>query len=139
MPLSIALWSVIKQQFNKTMLYCQRCNKLNPLTAKRCGCNNKKLREPQVNDAVFLTSLDFMHGRMLQDVLTQHNIPVLVKPMVPQLAFVSAITMSAQNHFFVPFGALDKANDILKELFGNQDGEVGDEVAGNPLIAPLIM
>jgi len=106
------------------MLYCSRCNKLNEPSTKRCGCGYKKLREPLGGDAVFLATVDFVHGRMLKEVLHQNNIPVLAKPVVASLAVFLARSHSASNHFFVPLAALEKAKELYEELFGASESTV---------------
>jgi len=123
------------------LAYCNRCNKLSHIGAKHCACGNKKLREPIDNDAVFLVSLDFMHGRMLGDVLEQNDIPVLLKPIVMPLAFLTARTGQEANHVFVPYGALEKAKELLTELFASRDGEMNlkdPKVIAVP-ITPIIL
>jgi hypothetical protein len=100
------------------MLYCKRCKSLTEY--QECPlCGAKKLREPEVNDVVFLATKNFVNAGMLEDMLKEHNIPCLKKPM-----FGAGLTarwghMFETFHIYIPFGALERGLELLgyfKEL-----------------------
>lgn len=108
------------------MLYCIRCNKLINPEHKKCTCGYKKLRLAEDKDPVFLVTKNYMYGAMLQDILSKEKIPYITKPVREALAFFLDRTTFAKNHYFVPFGALEKAKELLKYYFTEEGVEEVD-------------
>jgi len=102
-------------------MYCERCKILTDNTV--CSCGAKNLREPNKNDAVYLTTKDQIFSSMLEDVLGQHGIPCLKQAKLGA-AFVRTVgfgTRFEEYRFFVPFEMFDRANELLEELFTDAD------------------
>ena len=98
------------------LFYCEKCKLLGEDSV--CSfCGTKKLRELKENDAVYLTTKDFMFSSMFENILVHNKIPCL-----KQAKFGAAMTMTLGTRFeefkfFVPFSAFEKAKELLEEFF----------------------
>ena len=101
-------------QSDKTMFYCPRCKGVFKSEYNRClKCGKKRLKPPQVNDTMFLCNRNFgPMSLMLEDLLKQNGIPFLkIEPFgsVP----IGVVGRFTNVDYFVPFGALEKAQELL--------------------------
>lgn len=76
-------------------------------------CGKRKLKEPQQNDVVYLTTLNNgpLSG-MFEDMLNNNNIPYMRKEpkgSIPMAVFAKAFSFD----YFVPYGTLELAKEIL--------------------------
>jgi len=103
------------------MFYCKKCKK--PELQDRCSyCGAKRLKEIKNNDEVFLCIKGPMQTAMFEEMLKNNEIPML---KIPRFSFPASTRMfgsvrGSEFKIFVPFGALDKAQDLLK-LFGEEE------------------
>ncbi len=105
------------------MLYCEKCMSTHYLD--RCPfCGNKKVREIRENDAVFLKTEFYPYSGMLESLLKDFGIPCLVLRNDKFLALQASFrTESGEFKFFVPYGALEKAKEVLKDFFDDDDDD----------------
>jgi len=108
------------------MLYCPRCKSIITESAHvRCPfCGAKKIREVKDNDPIYLTCKNYVFSGLLEDVLKQHQIPCIKKPVHGAALSLWRGNMFEKFTFFVPFGALEKSKELLKELFTKPDEEL---------------
>ena len=100
------------------MLYCEKCRSLFDINV--CPfCGNKKVRDPKENDAVYLTAKNSLFSGMLKDVLTKNHIPYMDLRRGSVGSFVSNVPsgFSEEYRFYVPYGAYEKAKELLEEFF----------------------
>ena len=98
------------------MLYCERCRAL--VDTSPCYCGSKKVREPKANDVVFLVTRGGILASMLENMLADNDIPCLKYRQGIGLPLMGGMQLGMDEYqFFVPFGALEKAKEILEEFF----------------------
>ncbi len=108
------------------MMYCTRCQKL--FEGRECPENRRHaIREPEKDDPCFLTVQDTVWGEMLADVLGQHDIPYMVKKSLGSGLAMSIGALLEKYRFFVPYGALEQAQELVDELFGGNGTEESEE------------
>ena len=103
------------------MQYCSKCSIIFK-THNRCPlCNNKKIRVPLENDAVFLAYIkDFYDAGMLANMLKENEIPYIKKANTVDFRAISGGFSYGSYDFFVPYGAYEKSKELLI-YFNNED------------------
>jgi hypothetical protein len=85
------------------------------------GCRYRKLREPQVEDPVYLLTKDAITSASVEDILTQNGIPCIKKAQLGA-GLTAYVGYSLETfRFFVPFGALAAAKDLLSNFIDESD------------------
>jgi len=105
------------------MMYCEKCRIV--FSASACPiCGNEKIRKPEAQDVCFLTEKDHIWSGMLEDVLKQHNIPVLTQSNIGAGMAIKTGPLFERIRFYVPFSWLEAARAIVDELFSTgEDAE----------------
>ena len=97
------------------MFYCEKCRLLT--AGKQCHrCGKRRLRLPQNNDTVYLLTKEAIWSDGVEEILNEHNIPCL-KQGVFGAGITSVTHLPETYHFFVPFGAYEKAKELLDNFF----------------------
>lgn len=97
-------------------LYCYKCQRLFEDRTKCPDCRFTRLREVQENDPVLLTKANYMQAEMLKALLEDAGIPFLYKGgMAPAFAMNVGMNLDVIR-FYVPFSALEKANELVMVL-----------------------
>ena len=96
-------------------MYCENCSRITE-EAVCPACGNRKLRSPGLTDPCFLTEQDFIFSGILEDVLKQKEIPFLKKSVLGAGVAIKVGPMLDRNRFFVPFGKLQEAIEVVDEL-----------------------
>ena len=100
------------------MLYCKKCKFLS--SDERCeNCGNKKLCEPKENDPIYLTTKDVMWSGVVEDILSQNDIPYLKQGWLGAGMTWMIGNGMEKNQFFVPFVAYEKSKELLAGVFEN--------------------
>ncbi len=98
------------------MMYCEKCRIV--FSAAACPiCGNEKIWNPDAQDTCFLTEKDHIWSGMLEDVLKQHNIPVLTQSNIGAGMAIKTGPLFERIRFYVPFSCLREATAIVEELF----------------------
>ena len=96
------------------MMYCVKCKGLteadNKGTCLRCGY--KKIKKPEPNDIMYLTIKDMIYASILEALLEENQIPHIKQP----IGYKNPTTSFGSFQFFVPFGAYEKARELLNEF-----------------------
>lgn len=101
------------------MLYCEDCKSLT--ADSECpSCGSKKLREAKENDPVYLLTKDAVFAASIEDILAQNDISCLKNPLLGA-GFVARTGCPEFYKFFVPFGAYNKAEELLYNFFDGED------------------
>ena len=97
-------------------MYCETCN---ILTDKpRCPiCGNRHLRYPYTSDYCYLTEQPLLWSEMLEDVLKQSGIPVYSRRTMGAGMTLSVGQMMESVRFYVPYGRLEEAGELVSALF----------------------
>ena len=96
-------------------MYCAKCKGLTvPDNKNRClSCGYKKLKEPEANDVMYLTIQSMIYASMLDALLDENEIPYIKQT----IGFKHPTTQFGEFHYFVPFGAYERAKELLNEFF----------------------
>lgn len=97
------------------MMYCQKCKVLTDSSDKCLFCETKKIREPKINDEIYLTTQKPIFSGMFEDLLKQNKIPYLKQGKLGAALAIKA-GLFEEYKFFVPFGAYEKSKELLKYL-----------------------
>ena len=98
------------------IMYCAKCRIV--FDGARCPvCGNKKTAPPGPEDICFLTEVDPVWSGMLEDVLKQHDIPVLRSSTIGAGMAVKTGSMFERIRFYVRYEHLPQASEITEELF----------------------
>lgn len=98
-------------------MYCEKCKIL--FEGERCpGCRKPRGREAAADDLVFLTEKGQPWSGMLADVLGQHDIPFVTSGRLGAALAARVGSMLESQRFYVRYADLERANDIVDELFG---------------------
>lgn len=99
------------------MNYCKKCYILcDGSPCPRCG--NKFVRPAEQEDYVFLTEREFLWAEMLEGALKEEGIPAVTDDSVVGVWKTKVIGALHERHrIFVPYGSLEKANQIMTEMF----------------------
>jgi len=101
------------------MLYCEKCKILTAGPCHRCGRKVKKLREPAVNDPVFLISCRYLHAGIIEPLLADNCIPIYRDGALGAALATKFGSLFEIYNFYVPFGAYPDAYDLLSGLFAD--------------------
>ena len=110
------------------MLYCEKCSRM--IEGERCPvCKSRKVRAPEATDTCFLTEQDYVSGGILEDILQQNGIPFLKKQVMGAGLAIKVGPMLDRSRFYVPYPQLERAEEIVEELFSVQaeDGVSGQD------------
>ena len=100
------------------MMYCPDCQLLIGDNDYCPICYTRKIRQPKENDVIFLTTQNWILSEILEDILTQNNIPCLV-----QGKRTGRTDSSRLSNVFVPYGAYKKAKELLEEFFNEEENQ----------------
>jgi len=104
------------------MKYCENCKRLTSFENKCMRCGEKNVREPQENDSVYFSTLQYPYAGMLEDVLTQHDVPHHKQGKLGAGMVARTGTLGTEQFdFFVPFGKFDEAKELYEELFAVEE------------------
>lgn len=100
------------------MLYCEDCQRLIPPGETECTDCGEPLREARENDPVLFLTVPGMQAMLAEPLLEASGIPF---SKVGELG--AAFTMRAGGllemfRFYVPYGALAQAHDLIAGTFG---------------------
>lgn len=96
--------------------YCEKCNFV--FNEERCPvCGKKSGKAPLPTDICFLVEKEQIWGAMLADVLAQHGIPYLSKNVLGAGLSMKIGPMLERVRFYVPYGCMVEAQEIVEELF----------------------
>lgn len=102
------------------MMYCEKCRII--FSASACPiCGNENIRKPEEQDVCFLTEKDHIWSGMLEDVLKQHDIPVLTQSNIGAGMAIKTGPLFERIRFYVPFSCLVAARAIVDELFSTSE------------------
>ena len=105
------------------VLYCPGCQ-LSFTGEEKCpSCGNKRIREIRPEDICFLTEAEPIPASTLQDLLKQHHIPALTNSTVGAGMAMKAGSKFERIKFFVRYEHLEKAKELVSELFDPADSE----------------
>jgi hypothetical protein len=99
----------------KLMFYCEDCMLVNdePVCPR---CRAKKLRCPEENDIVYLLTREALYSGGIEEILKENGIPCL-KRGVQGAGITERLGYSTETYeFFVPYGAYEKAKEIIKDI-----------------------
>jgi hypothetical protein len=87
------------------------------LDEEKCPeCRRKKLREPHDDDPVYLLTKDAILSASIEDILAQNKIPCIKRAQLGA-GLTAYLGYSLDTfRFYVPFGALDAARDLLSNF-----------------------
>ena len=102
--------------------YCENCSIL--FIGDRCpACRRKSTRSAEPDDICFLTEKEQIWAGMLAEVLTQNNIPFIQKNVMGAGMALRVGPMFERVRFYVYYRHLDKAKEIVEELFSSTGAE----------------
>ena len=99
-----------------TAYYCPHCRVLNAVPVCEI-CGKTRLPPAKVNDAVFLTELDFFASGILESALNEKKIPYEKDGLLGRGFTLRAGTKLERFRFFVPFGAYKVCKELVETLF----------------------
>ena len=99
------------------IMYCQRCKAAFEGNENCPLCGTRKIRPALPDDICFLTEADPVPGEILKDVLGQSGIPALSSSTIGAGMAMRAGPMFERIRFFVRYEHLQKAKEIVEELF----------------------
>ncbi len=109
-------------------MYCAKCQKI--IATRSCkDCGSYWVREVLPEDVCYLTEREQIWGEMLEDVLRQNGIPYIIRRTLGAGLSMSIGAMLECYRFYVPFGALEKAQEIVDELFPDDEWKAVEEEA----------
>lgn len=91
--------------------YCPDCQLLSKTVCENCG---GKLRGVKPNDPVLLCKMDMVRASMLEPLLMQAKIPYSKVGKIGAAMVMQAGTFLEEYTFYVPYGALEEAEALLK-------------------------
>ena len=107
-------------------MYCAKCQRI--IATRSCrDCGSYWVREVQPDDVCYLTEREQIWGEMLEDVLKQNSIPYIIRRTLGAGLSMSIGAMLECYRFYVPFGALEAAQEIVDELFPDDEWKAVDE------------
>jgi len=107
-------------------MYCARCQKIIPTRNCR-DCGSFWVRDVLPEDVCYLTEREQIWGEMLEDVLRQNGIPYIIRRTLGAGLSMSVGAMLECYRFYVPFGALAQAQEIVDELFPDDEWKLVEE------------
>lgn len=108
------------------MFYCESCMLLTSEEERCPGCGRKKLRLAQPGDAVYLTEKLGIEIGILAECLKDNDIPFLQRSMMGAGISSQIGTGRDVAQFFVPYGKLAAAKEIVEELFTPVEPELDE-------------
>ena len=107
-------------------MYCAKCQKI--IATRSCrDCGSYWVREVLPEDVCYLTEREQIWGEMLEDVLRQNGIPYVIRRTLGAGLSMSVGAMLECYRFYVPFGALAAAQEIVDELFPDDEWKAVEE------------
>ena len=107
-------------------MYCSRCQKI--IATRTCrDCGSYWVREVLPEDVCYLTEREQIWGEMLEDVLRQNGIPHIIRRTLGAGLSMSVGAMLECYRFYVPFGALAQAQEIVDELFPEDEWKLVED------------
>ena len=111
-------------------MYCARCQKI--IATRNCReCGSYYVREVEADDVCYLTEQPQVWGEMLEDVLRQNGLPYIIRRTLGAGLSMSIGAMLECYRFYVPFGALEAAQEIVDELFPDDEWKPVEEEASD--------
>ncbi len=106
--------------------YCSKC--CLSFDTERCPvCKRKSVRDTEPDDLCFLTEKEQIWSGMLADVLKQKNIPFTQKSTMGAGMALRAGPLFETVRFYVFYAHLEKAKEIVDELFSSSTEENDSE------------
>ncbi|MBQ3079995.1 MAG: hypothetical protein IJC48_08380 [Clostridia bacterium] len=113
-------------------LYCPLCQRLYENERKCPKCLFYRLREITPGDPVLLGKYDYMRAEILKGLLAEAEIPFNATGGVAGAFGMSTALRLDEISIFVPFGALEKANELSDSLYIDEEAlPPEDESDGN--------
>jgi len=84
------------------------------------NCKKKKLLAPKENDPVYLMTKDAITAAIIEDILSQNNIPNLKQGLSGSLITAYVGYSRETCRIFVPYGAYEKSKELLGNFFDEQ-------------------
>ena len=110
------------------MQYCSHCSLLAEGRCPQCG---RKLREPRENDPILLANTDVVRAAMLEPLLEEAQIPYSRMGMIGSAFAMSGGLAMEEIRIYVPFGAYERARDLLETVEGEEETvETEEDVSG---------
>ena len=101
------------------MTYCENCMRFTE--PPRCPrCKNKKLREAEPNDPVFLMEKDAIIAASIEDILAQNSIPCIKRPLLGAGITAHIGYIMETFAFYVPYAAYDNAKELLSNFLESE-------------------
>jgi len=99
------------------MLYCPSCQRMAKDKCPHCSRPAKKLREIQENDPVLVFNGGFIPATMVEPLLSDNEIPYSKEGILGAGLTTKAGGILERFNIFVPYGAYDKAVEIISDTF----------------------
>lgn len=107
-------------------MYCAKCQRI--IATRSCmNCGSFWVREVMENDVCYLTEREQIWGEMLEDVLKKNGIPYIIRRTLGAGLSMSIGAMLECYRFYVPFAALEAAQEIVDELFPEDEWKAVEE------------
>ena len=101
------------------MLYCEKCMKL--VEESKCpNCKKSKVREPKVNDPVFLLFEKAITAAAIEEILRNNGIPSFQKGLLGSGVTAYLGYNMESSYIYVPYGELDRARELLGNFFEDE-------------------
>ncbi|MBR0302643.1 MAG: hypothetical protein IJQ80_02225 [Clostridia bacterium] len=103
-------------------MYCKNCSVV--FEGDICPvCGSKRIQPPASDDQVFLAEKEAVWSEVLSDALDDNGIPFFTKGLYGAGMAIKIGPMFEKMRFFVLYKDLERASDIVSELF-SAEGEV---------------
>ena len=107
-------------------MYCEKCHRV--FEGEKCpDCRKKAKREVEPDDVCLLTEKPQIWADMLSDVLEQNGIPFYTKGVFGAGLAIKIGPMNERFKVFVMYRDLERAGDIVDELFNTPVENGGDD------------
>ncbi|MDE6690719.1 MAG: hypothetical protein K2K04_01995 [Clostridia bacterium] len=111
------------------MNFCENCHIVSD--AERCPvCGSKRLRPVEEDDFCLLTENTAEYGSMLTDIFDEENIPYSAVPYGSGLETKLGLPFK-NSRLFVPYGSLEAAREIIKQLDRSATEELREDLLAN--------
>ena len=102
------------------MKICAKCHVLCREICPVCG-RSKHLREPQETEPVLLITATAVQALLIEPILADSGIPYSRPGTLSSALNLGNGMMLEANRFYVPCAALEKARELLEEVFGEDE------------------
>ena len=102
------------------MKICSKCHVLCGESCPVCG-RSKHLREAQETEPVLLITVSAVQALLIEPILADSGIPYSRPGTFSTAMNLGSGMMLEANRFYVPCAALEKARELLEEVFGEDE------------------